>query len=152
MSSPNAEGTQAGSERILLVDDDEAFSKALSGALRRRGHEVAVAHRYEEALATAQSFAPTRAIVDLRMPGRGGLELVAALSSAHPGLRIVVLTGYGSIATAVEAIKLGAVHYLTKPADVSEILAAFDHQAPFSPGDERYDVTTIALEVLAGMK
>ncbi len=117
-------------ERTLVVDDDKAFCAALAAALRRRGQEVVVAHGYDEALAEAEVWGPSRAVIDLRMPGRGGLELLAALVAAHPALRVVVLTGYGSIATAVEAIKLGAVHYLTKPADVGEVLAAFERTAP----------------------
>ncbi len=117
-------------ESILVVDDDRAFCAALSGALRRRGHPVVVAHGYDEALAEAEAWLPSRAVVDLRMPGRGGLELVSALAGSHPSMRIVVLTGYGSIATAVEAVKLGAVHYLTKPADVAQVLAAFERSEP----------------------
>ena len=113
-------------ETILITDDDKAFCAALSGAFRRRGLKVVVAHDYEDAIAEAQAWEPARAVVDLRMPGRGGLEVVADLVGRHPEMKIVVLTGYGSIATAVEAMKLGAVHYLTKPADPEEVLAAFD--------------------------
>jgi two-component system response regulator RegA len=112
------------------VDDDAVFCATLAAALRRRGVPAVVAHGYEEALSEAAAWGPARAVVDLRMPGRGGLELVAALCREHPGIRVVVLTGYGSIATAVEAIKLGAVHYLTKPADVAEVLAAFERHEP----------------------
>jgi two-component system response regulator RegA len=117
-------------QTILIVDDDRSFCSALAGALRRRGHQVVVAHDYDEALAEAEAWRPERAVIDLRMPGRGGLELVATLRERRPTLRMVVLTGYGSIATAVEAIKIGAVHYLTKPAEVEEILAAFDRTEP----------------------
>lgn len=111
---------------ILLVDDDRTFCAALAGALRRRGHTVLLAHDYDDAIAEARAWTPDRAVVDLRMPGRGGLEVVQALRERLPQLRIVVLTGYGSIATAVEAIKAGAVHYLTKPAEADEIMSAFD--------------------------
>ena len=93
------------SHTILLVDDDRTFCAALAGALRRRGHTVLLAHDYDDALAEAQAWSPDRAVIDLRMPGRGGLEVVQALRAALPQLRMVVLTGYGSIATAVEAIK-----------------------------------------------
>jgi two-component system response regulator RegA len=116
----------ADSETILITDDDKAFCAALSGAFRRRGLKVVVAHDYEDAIAEAAAWEPARAVVDLRMPGRGGLEVVADLVQRHPEMKIVVLTGYGSIATAVEAMKLGAVYYLTKPADPEEVLAAFD--------------------------
>ncbi|MEM7160388.1 MAG: response regulator [Myxococcota bacterium] len=111
---------------ILLVDDDRTFCAALAGALRRRGHQVLLAHDYDDAVSEAKAWSPDRAVIDLRMPGRGGLEVVQTLHEALPELRMVVLTGYGSIASAVEAIKAGAVHYLTKPADADEILSAFD--------------------------
>ncbi|MBK6916268.1 MAG: response regulator [Deltaproteobacteria bacterium] len=127
-------------ETILLVDDDKVFCGALAGALRRRGFRVVVAHNGDDAIAEAGAWQPERALVDLRMPGKSGLEVVSELLGITPGLRIIVLTGYGSIATAVEAIKLGAMHYLTKPASVDEILASFDRtlavtevEAPSSP-------------------
>ncbi|MFO0636110.1 MAG: response regulator [Nannocystaceae bacterium] len=127
-------------ETILLVDDDKVFCGALAGALRRRSFRVVVAHDADEAIAEANAWHPERALVDLRMPGKSGLEVVSALRAISPELRIIVLTGYGSIATAVEAIKLGAVHYLTKPASVDEILAAFERtdavtevEAPTAP-------------------
>jgi two-component system response regulator RegA len=115
---------------LMIVDDDRDFCTALAGALRRRGYRVVVAHDYDEALAEAEAWGPSQAVVDLRMPGRGGLEVIATLRERLPELRIVVLTGFGSIATAVEAIKLGAVHYLTKPAGVDEVLAAFERTEP----------------------
>lgn len=123
----NAEDTASA---VLVVDDDRAFCSALAGSLRRRGCAVMVAHNFEDALAEAEAWSPDRAVVDLRMPGRGGLELVAALRRFDPTMAIVVLTGYGSIATAVEAIKLGATHYLTKPADPDELLRAFARTEP----------------------
>ena len=111
---------------VLVVDDDEAFCGALAGALRRRGFKAVIAHGHDEALEEAEAWHPERAVVDLRMPGRNGLEVVASLKRRFPAISIVVLTGYGSIATAVEAVKLGATHYLTKPADVDDVMAAFD--------------------------
>ncbi|NVB40417.1 response regulator [Pseudenhygromyxa sp. WMMC2535] len=117
-------------ETIMIVDDDRAFCTALAGGLRRRGFGVVVAHDYDEALAEAEAWRPDRAVIDLRMPGHSGLEVVAKLRRLLPGLRMVVLTGFGSIATAIEAIKLGAVHYLTKPASIDELLAAFDRTEP----------------------
>ena len=107
---------------IMIVDDDRAFAQALAGALRRRGFSTVIAQGYDEALSEAEAWAPARAVIDLRMPGRSGLEVVASLRARCPELRMVVLTGFGSIATAVEAIKLGAVHYLTKPAEADEII------------------------------
>jgi two-component system response regulator RegA len=128
MNSPS--DTAPDAETILITDDDKAFCAALSGAFRRRGFKVVVAHDYEDAISEAHAWNPARAVVDLRMPGRGGLEVVGELKQKHPLMKIVVLTGYGSIATAVEAMKLGAVHYLTKPAEPDEVLAAFDRTEP----------------------
>lgn len=120
------------SPSILVVDDDERFRSRLARALKDRGLQVREAADGEEALALAREDSPEYALVDLRMPGASGLSVVRELHEIDPGTRIVVLTGYGSIATALESVRLGAVHYLTKPADVNEILAAFhrDHEAP----------------------
>lgn len=128
MNSPSE--PQPDGDTILITDDDKAFCAALTGAFRRRGFKVVVAHDYEDAISEAEAWSPGRAVVDLRMPGRGGLEVVGELHQKHPGMKIVVLTGYGSIATAVEAMKLGAVHYLTKPAEPDEVLAAFERTEP----------------------
>lgn len=117
------------SRRILVVDDDRAFCRALSASLRRRGHEVLVAHDAEEALEEARAWAPTHVVSDLRMPGRSGLELVQHLKEEYSTIEVLILTGYGSIATAVQATKLGAVQYLTKPVSADQILLAFDGQA-----------------------
>ncbi len=124
---------------VLVVDDDPSFCVALAGALRRRGAKTVIAHGYDEALAEAEAWRPDRAVVDLRMPGANGLEVVRALLERDPEMRVVVLTGYGSIATAVEAMKLGAVHYLTKPAEVDDVYAAFERTQPslVSPPPER---------------
>jgi len=110
---------------LLLVDDDTTFAAVLADAFERRGYAVRVAHNVADGLQAAQADSPEYAVVDLKMPGPSGLELVAQLKQLDENTRIVVLTGYASIATAVEAIKLGAVHYLAKPADADEILAAF---------------------------
>lgn len=115
---------------LLIVDDDTAFCDVLRRAMQRRGFRVTVCHSADDAVASLASGIPTHAVVDLRMPGRSGLSLVDDLHQASPEMRIVVLTGYASIATAVDAIKLGATHYLAKPADADEIVAAFDDRAP----------------------
>jgi len=111
---------------LLLVDDDEIFCQVLARALRKRGYEVRVAHDVASALVLVDKFIPEYAVVDLNMPGSSGLVLVERLNALGENTAIVVLTGYASIATAVEAIKLGAMHYLTKPADADEIIAAFN--------------------------
>ena len=114
---------------LLLVDDDETFCKVLSAALEKRGFCVCVAHSVEQAIPLARVNPPEFAVIDLKMGGAPGLVLVKALHELDPNTRIVVLTGYASIATAVEAIKLGASQYLAKPANADEIVAAFGHTA-----------------------
>ena len=99
---------------LLLVDDDEPLRKRLGRALEERGFAVTLAGSTEEALALVDE-APEFAVIDLRMPGKSGLELLAALKAKDAHTRVVMLTGYGSIATAVEATKRGAAVYLTKP-------------------------------------
>ena len=114
---------------LLLVDDDETFCKVLSAALEKRGFCVCVAHSVEQAIPLARTNPPEFAVIDLKMGGAPGLVLVKALHELDPNTRIVVLTGYASITTAVEAIKLGATQYLAKPANADEIVAAFGHTA-----------------------
>lgn len=109
---------------LLLVDDDATFCRVLGRALSRRGFAVATAHDNAAALQLAQADPPEYAIVDLNLAGDSGLSLIPELLALDPVTRIVVLTGYASIATAVEAIKLGAVNYLAKPADADQVLAA----------------------------
>lgn len=110
---------------LLLVDDDDVFRERLARAFRQRGFSVLTAANYDEAMEQARGEAPDMAIVDLRMPGRSGLELARDLHVLDPTMRILVLTGYGSIATAIEAIRVGATYYVSKPADADDILAAF---------------------------
>jgi two-component system response regulator RegA len=111
--------------RLLLVDDDRALCAVMRRALTERGFDVAVAHTVEDAARMIDADSPEYAVVDLRLPDQSGLRLVAHLMAADPHTRIVVLTGHASIATAVEAIKLGATYYLTKPTDADAVVAAF---------------------------
>lgn len=120
-------GSREESASLLLVDDDATFCRVLSAALEKRGFAVTVAHNVEQAIPLAESNPPEFAVVDLKMGGAPGLVLVKILHKLDPNTRVVVLTGYASIATAVEAIKLGATQYLSKPANADEIVAAFDH-------------------------
>ncbi len=115
-------------DTFLLVDDDEAFTTVLARALTRLGHKVNTAHDVDSAGALARQQPLSKAVVDLKMEGPSGLTLIPALKDLHPNIEIVVLTGYSSVVTAVDAIKLGAVNYLCKPANTSEILAAFTTQ------------------------
>jgi two-component system response regulator RegA len=113
---------------LLLVDDDAVFREVLAKALTRRGFQVRTAEDVESAWSLASEDPPAFAVIDLCLPGQSGLTLVSRLASARPESRIVVLTGYASIATAVEAVKLGATYYLTKPVQTDEIIAAFDRK------------------------
>jgi two-component system response regulator RegA len=116
--------------RVLIVDDDETHRTALARAFERRGFAVSAASSAQEALALMEREPPDYASIDLRMPGGSGLGLVRQLKERQPSAVVVVLTGYGSIATAVEAVKLGAADYLTKPADAADLLRAFGAAAP----------------------
>jgi len=109
---------------LLIVDDDEVFCEVLADAMTDRGYEVAVAHDIRSGLEQADRLEPEYAVIDLRIGKDSGLVLAEKLHARDENTRMVILTGYASVATAVEAIKLGAVHYLTKPADADEILAA----------------------------
>jgi len=117
---------------ILLVDDEEIFRKRLAMAFSRRGFTVHEAGDFASAVGVLEQSEPEMALIDLRIPGRSGIELLAEAKRLQPGIKIVVLTGYGSIATASQAIKLGALYYLPKPADVDEILLAFSQDDALS--------------------
>lgn len=121
-------GTETG--RLLLIDDDEAFRAVLARSLTRRGFQVAAAAGPEEALACCADQPPEYVILDLNLAGQSGLNLIQPLLALAPGARILILTGYASIPTVVNAMKLGAIHYLTKPADVADILRALREEAP----------------------
>jgi two-component system response regulator RegA len=110
--------------QLLLVDDDVTFCSVLKPALEKRNFQVAVANDVDSAMALAEQTDPEYAVIDLRIGFESGLEMVKKLISLDSNTQIVMLTGYASIATAVEAIKLGAIHYLTKPANADEIVSA----------------------------
>jgi two-component system response regulator RegA len=122
--------------QLLIVEDDDILRARLARAFRDRGFAVREAADVASATRAIRSELPSHALVDLRLPDASGLEVVRALAASNPLPAVVVLTGYGSIATALEAVRLGARHYLTKPADVDEIVSAFDREAsdvPASP-------------------
>ena len=114
------------SETILLVDDDEKFRSRLGKALNERGYSVLEANGKEAAIKEVEANPRQTefAVVDMKMPGESGLDVIAELKRMQPNMTIIVLTGYGSIATTKDAVKLGALDYLTKPSDADEILAA----------------------------
>jgi two-component system response regulator RegA len=131
---------------VLIVDDDSTFRTRLVRAFESRGFEARAAATVQIALEMARAESPEYAIVDLRMPGGSGLDVVRELKAIDQTTNVVVLTGYGSIATALEAVRLGATHYLTKPADVDDILAAFAraHQQPGSTLRDDHEVPSLA--------
>lgn len=142
-TQPKTEAKSPEQKSLLLVDDDLRLRTRLARALSERAFWVRQAGSFEEALSLAQEESPEYAVIDLKMPDRSGLELVKALKEIDPSTQLLVLTGYGSIATALEAIRLGAVHYLTKPADVEEILEGF-HRGE-RPADPALEITTPTL-------
>ncbi len=116
-------------ERILVIDDDKHFTQVLSRSLERQHYTAAVANNCADALSQCTSFEPDWIILDLRLEHESGLSLIPNLIKHCPDVRIVVLTGYASIPTAVEAIKLGAHNYLHKPVSLQDLIAAFAEDA-----------------------
>lgn len=129
---------------VLVVDDDERFATTLAAALARRGWRTHVAHDTATALATARSSAPTAAVVDLKLGSEDGLQLIAPLRRELPGAKLVVLTGYASIATAVRAIKLGADDYLAKPVAGSAVADALERNAPLARPEGAFDAAPMS--------
>ena len=111
---------------VLLVDDDERFRATLARAFARRGWDVREAGTVDDAIALARASAPRYAVVDLALPDGDGIAVVRSILGIHAATRIVLLTGFASVATAISAIHSGAVHYLSKTADVGDIIAALE--------------------------
>jgi two-component system response regulator RegA len=131
---------------ILIVDDQEVFRERLARSFRNRGYDVWTASNFEEGVEQARDRSPEYAVVDLRMPKCSGLELVRELREIDPSTKVIVLTGYGSIATAVDAMRLGATSYMSKPADADDIIAAFARSdAPtLNPDSPSYQAPSLA--------
>jgi two-component system response regulator RegA len=106
---------------LLLLDDDTAFRQRLARAMEKRGFEPVVAESVAEGMEIARSKPPAYAVVDLRLEDGNGLDVVEVLRETRPDCRVIVLTGYGAIATAVAAVKIGAIDYLSKPADADDV-------------------------------
>ena len=140
---------------LLLVDDDPNLCWALKRAFEKRGYRVQQANSVQQALAVAKDLCLSHAVIDLRLAGgASGLTLIPALKRVNPEMRIVVMTGFASIVSAVEAIKLGAVHYLTKPVDASMIEAAFQRVAGdpnIAPREKPVSVHRLAWEHIHGV-
>jgi len=130
-------------KHVLLVDDDEIFSDILRRSLEREGYAVGCASSIPSAIYTLENRMFHYAVVDLRIGNESGLVLVKDMKQLCPMTKVIVLTGYSSIATAVEAIKLGAIHYLTKPAEIDEIIEAFEK----IDGDEQISLADNPLSI-----
>jgi two-component system response regulator RegA len=130
-------------KHFLIIDDDETFTYILARAIKKKGFSVLVANRGDAALALLGDNAPdvpiTHAVLDLKLAETNGLQLLPQLLALSAGLQVVVLTGYASVATTVEAIKQGAVNYLAKPATVEEVLTAFDGDDADSARGDTYE-------------
>jgi len=124
--------TQAAEPTLLIVDDDRPFLQRIARAMESRGFAVAMAETVAEGLAYIRKQPPDYALVDMRLEDGNGLDVIAVLKEVHPETRAVVLTGYGNIATAVTAVKMGATDYLAKPADADDI-----YQALMAPSDAK---------------
>jgi len=136
--APPLQGLPESERTLLIVDDDAPLCQRLARAMERRGFVVATADGVASGVAAASAHPPAFAVVDLRLGDGSGLEIVSALRGARPEARIVVLTGYGNIATAVAAVKAGALDYLPKPADadaVERALLAQEGATPEPPED-----------------
>jgi len=128
---------------LLIVDDDETFRERLARAFERRGYVVRTAGNFEDAVACSREDSPEYAVVDLRMPGdRSGLDVLREIHRIDTSTRVIILTGYGSIATTVDAMRQGAVNYLPKPADADDIIRAFER----SEADHRASSPTTFVE------
>lgn len=120
---------------ILVCDDDDILRSRLERSFAKRGYQVICATCHRDAMEKLQTVKPDFAVLDLKMPGPGGMQLLQDLLAVSPHTRTVILTGYGSIANAVEAVKIGAVNYVTKPADADQILSAFGDDAGNVPSN-----------------
>lgn len=135
METDTAQKIELGEDKsLLLVDDDSAFLRRLGRAMESRGFDVDIAESVAAGLAKVKAAPPAYAVVDLRLEDGNGLDVVSALHEKRQSAKVVVLTGYGNIATAVTAVKLGAIDYLAKPADADDVFNALmmgpDEKAP----------------------
>jgi two-component system response regulator RegA len=133
---------------ILIVEDDEILANCLSKSFANREYETAIASNSKEALERIKNFHPRYALVDLKMPGESGLECIKKIHEFDSTIKIVMLTGYASIATTVEAMKLGACHYLAKPATVDDIIAAFNNEKKISLQNKKTSLRNIEWEYI----
>ena len=144
--SPPGKMPKGDAESILIVDDHDELRHHLARAFARRGYDVRAAATVDQAIEHAADESPELAVVDLRIGGGSGLEVLRDLLRIDPTTKVVVLTGYGSIASAIKAMRLGAADYLTKPADAEDLIAAFDHvdEPVLDPRDVDHPPPTLA--------
>ncbi len=131
MPHPATTEALAGERSLLIVDDDKSFLQRLARAMEGRGFAVTAAELVAEGLLQVEKAAPAFAVVDMRLGDGNGLDVISAMKRRRPEARAIILTGYGNIATAVNAVKLGAVDYLAKPVDADDVVAALlalDHK------------------------
>ncbi len=128
----------------LLIDDDALYLRALQRSLERRGHAIQTATNAAQAIELANFHKPDYALVDLKLADQNGLDLISPLRQAHESMRIILVTGYASVATAVEAIKRGADHYLAKPTTIEAILRALDDGAADEPTEAEATMTPLS--------
>jgi two-component system response regulator RegA len=129
--------------KLLLVDDDEAFLQVLGKAMDRRGFNVIASTGIEDAVAAARKSVPAMAVVDLKLDKESGLDLIPLLIEINPGMKVIVLTGYSSIATAVTAIKSGAADYLSKPVNAGDVVKALTGESPRQNKVEDYSPMSV---------
>lgn len=134
-------------QRILLIDDDPVFTAVMARGLQRHGFATHCSENAADALHDCETFLPTHIVLDLNMPGTSGLVILPQLLTIVPDARLVVLTGYSSIVTAVEATRAGAVNYLCKPATIEEILLAFEG-TPLATADDAIPSDPISVDRL----
>lgn len=144
--APNDQPVPGDGQSLLVVDDNETLRERVARAFTNRGFRVSTAANYDEAIAIAREQAPDLAVVDLRMPGPSGLELLRDLKKLNAEMKVVMLTGFGSIATAVEAMRYGAHNYVSKPADTDDIIRAFQkgEANPSTPEPTDYHAPSLA--------
>ena len=136
----------AGTDRILVCDDDAVFRKRLVRSLKDKGYSVYEAEDSESGLEAFLEYQPKRVIVDLRMPGESGLSLISGIMKHDSECKVLVLTGFGSISTALDAVRRGAINYLTKPATVAQILAAFSPDRDIPAGNDMPSLAEVEAE------
>ena len=138
--------THANENYLLLVDDDEVFLRVLGRSMTKRGYEVACCANINDAVEQARKIRPTSAVIDLKLENESGLDLIPLLKEINPDMRIVVLTGYSSIATAVTAVKRGATDYLSKPVTAGDVIKSLSGEKQDEISTE--DMTPMSVERL----